>query len=54
MCPHLGYPSSDLRWVEGHPSGGTLYAESTDGLKWIKPSLGLVDWNGSKSTLCPL
>lgn len=26
----------------------TCYAESTDGIKWIKPSLGLVDFNGSR------
>src|ERR1700759_5422528 len=26
----------------------TCYAESTDGINWTKPSLGLVDFNGSK------
>lgn len=27
---------------------GFLYAESDDGLNWIKPNLGLQTWNGSK------
>lgn len=27
---------------------GLLYAESDDGITWYKPSLGLVDWKGSK------
>ncbi|MEZ6087577.1 MAG: hypothetical protein R3C05_06040 [Pirellulaceae bacterium] len=26
----------------------TCYAESKDGVKWVKPKLGLVEWNGSK------
>lgn len=28
--------------------GGYAYAESRDGIHWTKPSLGLVDWKGSK------
>ena len=27
----------------------TYYAESTDGVSWVKPSLGLVEFAGSKS-----
>ncbi|QDS91568.1 hypothetical protein FF011L_02980 [Roseimaritima multifibrata] len=26
----------------------TCYAESTDGIHWVKPKLGLFEWNGSK------
>ena len=26
----------------------TCYAESKDGINWIKPKLGLIEWNGSK------
>jgi len=47
MCPHLGYNAADLKWVEGKPGSATAYAESADGLTWVKPSLALVSWNGS-------
>lgn len=26
-----------------------LYAESSDGINWVKPNLGLVDWKGNKN-----
>lgn len=28
---------------------GLLYAESTDGITWTKPNLGMTDWKGSKA-----
>ena len=49
MCPHRGYPtrwrSASTQYAEMRTA--TFYAESTDGLRWTKPSLGLVSWNGS-------
>jgi hypothetical protein len=30
------------------PTGVTCYAESTDGINWVKPDLGLIEHNGSK------
>jgi len=35
-------------WYVGGSELLPLYAESTDGLTWKKPALGLVEWNGSK------
>jgi len=33
----------------GHPKGGRIcYAESDDGMHWIKPSLGICEYKGSK------
>jgi hypothetical protein len=34
-------------WYDGYAR--VCYAESTDGIHWTKPSLGLVDYRGSKS-----
>jgi hypothetical protein len=31
------------------PSGLTCYAESTDGINWVRPDLGLIEFNGSKN-----
>ena len=31
----------------GHRGSGFLYAESDDGINWVKPSLGLQEWKGS-------
>ena len=47
MCPHLGYPKEWLPALMGAHATGTLYAESTDGVLFVKPSLGIVEWNGS-------
>lgn len=47
FCPHLGYNKDWLPTVMGEQRTATLYAESNDGLSWVKPSLGLVSWNGS-------
>jgi hypothetical protein len=48
MCPHYGWsgPTSP-----GPYQTGLLYANSTDGLKWLKPSLGQIAAppNGSKA-----
>ena len=30
------------------PTGVTCYAESTDGINWVRPDLGLIEHNGSK------
>jgi len=35
--------------------GSMAYAESEDGVHWVKPNLGLVEWNGSRANnLCPI
>ena len=34
-------------WYCGGPQALPLYAESTDGINWTKPNLGLVSWDGS-------
>ena len=49
FCPHLGYNRDWLPSIMGEHRTATLYAESTDGLAFIKPNLGIVSWNGSKS-----
>ncbi len=43
-------------WYQGGKEGLPLYAESTDGINWVKPNLGLYTWGGSKNnniTLLP-
>jgi len=36
--------------ADGEPDvGGFCYAESTDGLRWEKPELGLVEFRGSRA-----
>ncbi len=43
-------------WYQGGKEGLPLYAESTDGINWVKPNLGLVKWGGNKNnniTLLP-
>ena len=52
MCPHLGYNVTGNPRVFGeHLVYGAItavmFAESTDGLSWAKPSLGLVSFRGS-------
>eukprot|EP01048_Picozoa_sp_COSAG05_P000848 COSAG05_NODE_26_length_29797_cov_35.911139_11_plen_542_part_00 len=48
MCPHLGYNYTEMKF--GGPNLAlTYYAESTDGVSWAKPELGLVDFAGSKA-----
>lgn len=52
MCPHLGYNVSGNVFDGGGPSKATaavMYAESTDGITFSKPHLGLVDFRGSKA-----
>ncbi len=36
-------------WYQGGKEGLPLYAESTDGVNWVKPNLGLVTWGGNKN-----
>ena len=50
MCPHLGYNVSGDVFDGGGPSkasAAVMYAESSDGLRWTKPPLGLVEFRGS-------
>jgi len=39
-CPASGHPLAPFR---------LCYAESTDGIQWVKPNLGLYEWEGSKA-----
>ena len=36
-------------WYQGGKEGLPLYAESTDGVTWVKPNLGLYEWGGNKN-----
>lgn len=47
MCPHLGYNFSATAFGTGSPAL-TYYAESADGVHWIKPDLGIVEWKGDR------
>ena len=57
MCPHETYaaqfpgfvPTNRNCGTQGGPTcaAGVEYATSKDGVRWIKPSLGLVSFNGS-------
>jgi hypothetical protein len=43
-------------WYQGGREGLPLYAESADGVNWVKPNLGLVTWGGNTNnniTLLP-
>ena len=49
--PGEGLPSDKRAWVkwrEGRRGFGVCYATSRDGLRWEKPELGLIEFNGSK------
>ncbi|MDP6543790.1 MAG: hypothetical protein QGH60_07335 [Phycisphaerae bacterium] len=49
--PGEGLPSEKRAWVkwrEGRRGFGVCYATSKDGIKWTKPELGVIDFNGSK------
>jgi len=37
-----------LQWKEGRRSCGVCYATSKDGIRWEKPELGIIEFNGSK------
>ena len=37
-----------VKWREGRRGFGMCYATSKDGLKWTKPQLGIIDFNGNK------
>lgn len=39
-CPASGHPLAAFR---------LCYAESSDGINWVKPNLGLYEWEGSKA-----
>ena len=42
---YVGYTDRD---EQNRPTSLLMYAQSDDGLKWEKPSLGIVEWKGSK------
>ena len=46
MCPHLGYNYTTMKF-DGSNLALTYYAESSDGVAWDKPDLGLVEFLGS-------
>lgn len=37
-----------FQWDTGHTNGCICYATSTDGIRWEKPDLGLVEYQGSR------
>jgi len=37
-----------VKWREGRRGFGVCYATSKDGIKWTKPELGVIDFDGSK------
>ena len=37
-----------VKWREGRRGFGLCYATSKDGIKWTKPELGVIDFNGNK------
>ena len=45
---YRGYHNPGFSWSENIV---TCYAESRDGIHWIKPNLGLVEWEGSKDNI---
>ena len=46
---YLGYQVIDQSYTKPNPHPLVLcYAESTDGKKWVKPNLGIFEFNGSK------
>eukprot|EP00927_Polykrikos_kofoidii_P053804 TRINITY_DN48359_c0_g1_i1.p1 TRINITY_DN48359_c0_g1~~TRINITY_DN48359_c0_g1_i1.p1 ORF type:complete len:537 (-),score=48.44 TRINITY_DN48359_c0_g1_i1:127-1737(-) len=51
MCPHLGYNYTEMQFGGSNVTvtSVTYYAESTDGISWVKPELGLVEFAGSKN-----
>ena len=38
------------RGTQGEDRANVCYAESSDGIHWDKPSLGLVEWGGARET----
>lgn len=45
---YTGLPKTPLTETEATLNSACGYAESTDGVRWTKPDLGLYAWNGSK------
>ncbi len=39
---------TSVQWHIDREAGAVCYAESTDGIHWEKPNLGLIEFNGSK------
>jgi len=49
--PGEGLPSDKRAWVkwrEGRRDFGVCYATSTDGIRWQKPELGIIEFEGSR------
>ena len=38
----------DRQWDAGHTNGAICYARSTDGIRWTKPDLDVVAYEGAK------
>ncbi|MEW6751612.1 MAG: hypothetical protein AB1505_11640, partial [Candidatus Latescibacterota bacterium] len=47
VCTACGWPLLDIDHVQ-HEICGVCYAESTDGINWERPELGLVEFGGSR------
>lgn len=46
---HMWYHSmSTTQWDTGHGCGAICYARSSDGINWVKPALGLIEYEGSR------
>jgi hypothetical protein len=47
VCVTCGWPLLDLDYLQNEMFG-ICYAESVDGIRWERPELGLVEFNGNK------
>jgi hypothetical protein len=47
VCVACGWPLIDIDYLQNEMIG-VCYAESTDGIRWERPNLGLVNFRGSK------
>lgn len=47
VCVACGWPLVDIDYLQ-HEMCGVCYAESTDGIHWERPDLGLVEFRGSR------
>ena len=47
---HAWYHAMDtIQWDQGHGRGSICYARSSDGIRWEKPDVGLIEYNGSQA-----
>jgi hypothetical protein len=46
---HMWYHAMDtVQWDTGHGRGSICYATSMDGIRWEKPDIGLIEYQGSR------